>query len=331
MRLSSFIAILLFFSLNGTFAQFDFGKKQETDVLHPETDAGGCSLGQSVTQRWLFGAKLRAGSECTDILMLIPIPMEWPEQKVRILDQSVDSIARVSLHRIGGGGNIMRVSIPRIPAGRISESTITLEITKHELLPPVNVAKYVIPKKPANHLKEYLQPSPKIESNQRQFVDLFRLITANKPTDWEKIEAVYVYTRDKIQYSDATKAKEGKGASAAFRDGIGDCKDLCSAFIAICRAGRVPARTVGIPEHCYAEFYLEDSTTNQGHWIPCQPAGVYAFGGMPEFKPIIQKGDQFRVPDLPNERKVFLTGDLIGNYPADGIKPKPTFIRELLE
>lgn len=34
----------------------------------------------------------------------------------------------------------------------------------------------------------------------------------------------------------------------------------------------------------------------QGHWIPCQAAGEYCFGAMREARPILQKGDKFKVP-----------------------------------
>ena len=33
----------------------------------------------------------------------------------------------------------------------------------------------------------------------------------------------------------------------------------------------------------------------EGHGFACQAAGSYAFGNMPEAKPILQKGDKFRV------------------------------------
>ena len=52
---------------------------------------------------------------------------------------------------------------------------------------------------------------------------------------------------------------------------------------------------VWVPGHCYPEFYLEDAE-GRGHWIPCQAAGTRAFGSMPEHRPILQKGDNFRVP-----------------------------------
>ncbi len=57
----------------------------------------------------------------------------------------------------------------------------------------------------------------------------------------------------------------------------------------------IPAKAVWIPGHTYPEFYLEEKK-GQGHWFPCQVAGQYEFGSMTELKPILQKGDRFRLP-----------------------------------
>jgi hypothetical protein len=34
----------------------------------------------------------------------------------------------------------------------------------------------------------------------------------------------------------------------------------------------------------------------RGQWFPCQAAGDYQFGSMVEARPILQKGDRFRLP-----------------------------------
>jgi hypothetical protein len=77
---------------------------------------------------------------------------------------------------------------------------------------------------------------------------------------------------------------------------------MTALFIAICRARGIPARAVWIPQHTYPEFYLEDGQGN-GHWFPCQVAGPYEFGGMTEAFPILQKGDNFKIPGLPRARR----------------------------
>ena len=80
----------------------------------------------------------------------------------------------------------------------------------------------------------------------------------------------------------------------ALDSGKGDCEELSSLFIAICRARDIPARAVWIPGHTYPEFYLLDENGN-GQWFPCQAAGSRQFGEMNERRPVLQKGDRFKV------------------------------------
>jgi hypothetical protein len=131
--------------------------------------------------------------------------------------------------------------------------------------------------------------------------------------------------RENVQYQEVSpEANERdksplKGAFAALKDKTGDCEELTSLFIAICRASDIPARTVHVQGHCYPEFYLQDDE-GQGHWFPCQAAGSEAFGGIPEHRPIWQKGDNFRAPERPREAQ---------RYVAEG-KPRVKFVRKQL-
>ena len=164
-------------------------------------------------------------------------------------------------------------------------------------------------------------PSPGIESRHRQIITLAKSIASEHDDAWSKVEALYDQAREQVEYVNGPF----KGAIAALKDGTGDCEELSSLFIAMCRAIGVPARTVWIPGHCYAEFYLEDET-GEGHWFPCQPAGSRAFGSMPEFRPILQKGDNFTVPEKPREKQRYVAEYLTGT----GGNPKVKFIRELV-
>src|SRR5262249_39656437 len=109
-------------------------------------------------------------------------------------------------------------------------------------------------------------------------------------------------------------------------EGTGDCEDISSLFIAMCRASEIPARTVWVPGHCFPEFYLEDKQGN-GYWIPCQAAGDRAFGGIGELRPILQKGDNFRVPE-ERERQRYVAE----HFRAADAKGAPSvrFVREML-
>ena len=60
--------------------------------------------------------------------------------------------------------------------------------------------------------------------------------------------------------------------------------------------------------------------------ITTEAAGTRAFGSMPEFRPILQKGDNFRPPHNRKERKRYLAEHLEGK----GGRPKVRFVRDLV-
>ena len=75
------------------------------------------------------------------------------------------------------------------------------------------------------------------------------------------------------------------------------------------------------------EFYLEDKE-GKGHWFPCQAAGTRAFGGIPEDRPVLQKGDNFRLPDNRRERVRYLPERVTGT--ASKGKPRVKWVREMV-
>ena len=156
---------------------------------------------------------------------------------------------------------------------------------------------------------EYLAPSPYIESRNPKIVKLAKQVTAGKK-NWDEVEAICDTVRAKIKF----KAGDLKGALKGLNDGTGDCEEYSTLFIAMCRAVDIPARTVWVPGHCYSEFYLVDGK-GKGYWFPCQSAGAKAFGGIPETRPILQKGDDFHDPDRPRERLRYVNEFLKGSMP----------------
>lgn len=308
------IACLFSFCLPAA-AQFDEGG-----------DEGGAGLGKSRTQRWKAGLIVTAqGGRCNGIVGYAPMPVDWPEQKVTIVDEDITKGAKIGYRMVDGVVKLMVVNISSIPAGHTAKALVVQEITRHAQTPPDDTGQYKIPTKKQldRKLKMYLAPSPFIQSRDAKIRNLAKEIAADKEGAWEKVEAMYDWVQENIKY------KEGplKGAIKALRDKEGDCEELSSLFIGLCRASGVPARTVWVPGHCYAEFYLIDED-GKGHWFPCQPAGSREFGGIRELRPILQKGDNFRHPENRRQRVRYLPEFVSGKRSAG--KPKVKFVRELM-
>lgn len=295
-----------------------------------EGDPAGSPLGESRVQRWRVGVVVTAsGGACRALRGSIPVPTDWPEQRVRVVEEDVSAEARVTYRMVQDSVKQMLVSIRYLPAGAEAKALVTLEIERSAQLPPENTDIYVLPdpKKLDSSLRRrlapYLAPSPYIESRHARIKDLAKEIPAGKQKAWEKVEAIYDWVRANVRYVNGRP----KGALAALKDGSGDCEELTGLFIAICRAAEIPARTVWVPGHCYPEFFLLDDE-GKGHWFPCQAAGTRAFGAMSEFRPILQKGDNFRAPDNPRKRIRYLYEHLIGTPVPGGGKPRCRFLRE---
>jgi hypothetical protein len=256
-------------------------------------------------QRWQVGIEVHAIAECRGIFATAPIPTNWPEQRVEIVEEDLSPEVRDLKYRVlDNGVKQMMVSIPRLAAGKSAHALVTVEVRRKRILPPENELALDKAKKLPKEVRKFLAASPYIETRNPKIRALAKKLSRDVPATtpaWKQVELIYDWVRDNVQYENGKL----KGAAAALRDGTGDCEELTSLFIALCRLNKIPARTVWVPNHCYPEFYLEDDYGN-GYWIPCQAAGTRDFGSMPDTRPVLQKGDNFDVPELRGKKQRFV-------------------------
>jgi len=282
-------------------------------------------MDKQLTQRWQAGAVIQAmGGPCGGLFGTISVPTDWPEQQVKVVEEDISPSVRRVTYRKQAGLKQMVFSIPQLPAGQTATALITFEITKSSVLAPENTERFVIPRNAPRDVRIYLGASPAIEVRNSSIRSKANEIVEGKETAWEKVEAIYDWVRENVNY----KGGKLKGAVAALRDGSGNKHDLTSLFIALCRANKVPARTVWVPDHCYAEFYLMDEK-GEGHWFPCQVAGTRDFGSMADHRPILQKGENIKVPEK-RERQRFVAEYLTGRAGRGSGSPDVKFVRKLL-
>ncbi|MDZ4784088.1 MAG: transglutaminase domain-containing protein [Planctomycetia bacterium] len=298
-------------------------------AVDPKEDTNnGPTLGDETVQHIQLGLTVESqGGECRGIHGTTPIPIEWPEQSVRVVAEDITpNVAQVDYRMVAGTVQQMVIDVPFVAPLEKVNALVTMEVTKRKLIAPTDTAQYTLPnkKKLPPDVRIYLGPSPKIESRHAKIRSTAKEILKDKrdASAWEQVEAIYDGVRERVEYKNGPI----KGALAALKDGDGDCEELTSLFIAICRAEDIPARTVWVPGHCYPEFYLWDATET-GYWFPCQAAGDRAFGEIDEQRPILQKGDNFRDPDRPKQQLRYLSEFLTGK----GGKPKVKFVREIVD
>ena len=318
-------------------------------IKAPET-SGGVRFGDVEVTRYRVGATIDARRGAVrNITAMVAVPFPCPEQEVEVVDEDVTSnVGRYDYRTLAdGGARQFVITIPFLPAGQKAHAIVTFEVRTRTILPPLETSTLSIPAKPDRQLKRFLGRSPFIETNHTKIKKAARQIFANLPaatvdgqvdpvdsnesiespplTDWQRVEAIYDFVQESIRYVEG----DDKSAVQTLKDGQGDCQNISALFVALCRTSKIPARIVWVHEHNYAEFCLADAEGNL-HWFPCESAGSRAFGEMPLARPILQKGDNFRVPERPRDRLRYASNFMVGEgLPGSG-KPRVKYIQEQL-
>src|SRR5262245_15384942 len=285
---------------------------------------------ESQTHKWEFGIAIRSvGGSSTNLFGTFPVPTEWPEQQVKVVNEQISPTVLRHRYRASDGLKQMLIEVPQLSLGSTAECFITFEITKRAQTPPSDTTKLVIPKEVPAPLRKFLAPSPLIESTNAKVRTLARELPAGKETAWEQVQAIVDGVREQVKYEQDNK-NVFKGAIGALRDGKADREDLTATFVAVCRAAKIPARMVWSMDYCYAEFYLEETPDEaateekpvkdkksgkgpepKGAWYPCVVHQKVELGSCRDFRPIMEKGDNFKVPEEKAVQRYineFLTG-----------------------
>jgi hypothetical protein len=249
---------------------------------------------QSMTMQ--FGMKFNSQQNyCTNILATIPFPMDWPEQKVTVVSNQIPDQMATQFRDLPAGARQLVMKMAAMPPNTLMDLVVQVQIEKSFINPPPDTSIFRIPSSKTMHkeLKWYMGSSPYIDAELSDIRKTAKKIEDSKPDNaWQHVERIYDWVRENIQY----RSGGIRQIKEALKDKQGDCEEMTGIFVALCRASDIPARCVWVPEHCYPEFYLEDEDGN-GHWFPCQVAGERQFGQMHDYRPILQKGDRFKVPE----------------------------------
>lgn len=288
--------------------------------------------GQTVVQRWRLGMVITAeGGGFRGLVGSTTVPMDWPEQKVRLVAEDLSPGVTISYRNFEGTARQLVVRVPVLRANEEARAVLTFEIQRHLPLPPDRPDAFQLPdpKKLDRKLAGYLGPSPQIEADHPDVKRLAEQLTARHPTAWGKVQAIYDWVRKHVERQD-NRGQEMKGTVQTLNEATGDCDEMTGVFVALCRALGVPARMVRVPGHVFGEFYLLDAQ-GKGQWFPCEVAAGEAFGTLADPRPILQKGDNILAVDPATRRKTrfrILPETLTGTAAVPGAQPKMRLICE---
>ena len=284
----------------------------EPEMVKPKSRPNdGIQFSNPVESIWEFGLKINSTGNTRGIVATVPVPMDWPEQEIEIIHE--ERTANVSKFRMSNPTKHSRqfqFKIGQMSGNQPEIAYIRFKVKKQMIGAPKKLTDLKIPAKPSSKVRTFLKPSMFIESNHKRIKAIAKDLRNEKLSGWDQVEKNYRWVREEIQYK---FDKVNRSCLEALDSKQGDCGELSSLFIAICRAQGIPARAIWIPDHTYPEFYLEDGS-GKGHWFPCQAAGSFQFGAMTEARPVLAKGDRFRIPGEKKEVR-FLRPTLMAKIP----------------
>ena len=273
---------------------------------------GGISFGPPTKTNWRVGVVMATGTNnVRNVQCRIPVPVQWPEQKVAVFDENLPpEITDVGWEDLGNI-RLMTFRITSVPAGEKFVATVTFQVETSQIIAPKNTSIFRIPDKKTRDIKPYFGESPGISLRNTKLKKQAKLLFGGGLSDWAKVESAFDWVRDNIE----ERTGESKGSIEAFKNKFGTGEDRVSLFVAMCRINKVPARMVFIDGSQYAEFYMVDDK-KQGHWFPAQVTGIREFGSVGEPRVILQKGDNYKVPGEKKKLKfVPATGTVKNNPP----------------
>ncbi|MFT7634018.1 MAG: hypothetical protein ACI87E_005077 [Mariniblastus sp.] len=270
--------------------------KQEDEIPIP-----GLTYSDPVETKWKMNAIIKGGSgPANNMLITIPIPSNWPEQSVSIVEEDFPpNIARVAYRDLESGVRQLVASIPQIRPREEITISVTFVVATSQANAVADPTIFVRPKTNHRAGKSYLGVGPQINFRNSKLKKQVKEVVAGKDGIWKEIEGIFDWVRDNIEETPG----DAKNVLDAFQDKIGCAEDKVGLFVAMCRAHKIPARIVWVEGFQRAEFMLVDEQT-QPHWFPCSVAGIREFGSVTEPVIILQKGDSIRVPEKEGRQKL---------------------------
>lgn len=235
-----------------------------------------------------------ADGESRNVVVVAPVPMDWPEQQTRLLSEKYEEGGKLEYSVKPGQCKTFKFTIPTIEAGKSASVELLYEMTRWRMefvAPPEELS---LPRgAPSEVRDQFAGPAPGLEMKHPKIVDLARELEKEHHEEgaWETVKGFWSWTRENVDFQNG----DFRGALFAIEQGCGDCEEMSALFVSMCRLSKVVARSVWVEGHNYPEFYLLDKQ-GRGHWIPAQVVGPEWFGEMTEYRPIFQKGDRFLDP-----------------------------------
>ena len=146
--------------------------------------------GPAQAHRWKAGIVIQASAgPCRSVSGYVPVPMEWPEQTVKLVNQDVSAGVKVSYLTLNDSAKLMMISIPWIAGGKTAKAEVTFECNRSMQLPPEDKAAFSLPdvEKLDPALHRYLGSSPMIETQNAAVRKAAKENGASAKRAWDRV------------------------------------------------------------------------------------------------------------------------------------------------
>ena len=281
------------------------------------------SYSDPIEFRLKVGCRVVGGADkCKNMIVTIPLPTDWPEQTAVLESEDLPPEVRVTKYRtLDSGVKRLIMLLPSVPANEeiLISQIYRVQVSRIEGAQQTDTLE--IPKRVEKVNRPYLGVSPMISFRNSKMRARVKEITAEHETAWAKVEAIFDWVRDNIEEHE----EPSEDTLSVFRAQAGNSEDKVALFVGMCRALKVPARMVWVDGNQTAEFFLINED-GYGSWYPCQVAGPREFGSMSDVRVVLQKGDNFKVPEKESPQKFVAEFAITKGK----VRPSVEFVRELL-
>ena len=205
------------------------------------------------------------------IKVWMPMVVEWDAQRSIVIEETIPSPSSMWKDPQYGSG-VLFWEFRGEPSGGSS-----LSITDQFVYTCYEVNYYVDMEKIGTYDEDdpdymtFTRSGKYLEANDPEIVETAKEIVGDETNLYTAAYSIYEWVIDHMTYQLVGGLK---GAKFAYENGYGECGDYSALFVALCRAGGIPARPVvgrwatskAGDWHVWAEFYLPSYG-----WIPVDP------------------------------------------------------------
>jgi len=238
------------------------------------------------------GIKLEGTGAASQIKATTPVPIPLPEQKIDDINVKSQG-CQAAVRRVGPNAAQLVLAAGSISRGQVVAAVAEMKMTLHKQYHAYQRDQFPAQQEPPKSvLRAYGYDTAGIQTKHRDVRELQKKVGGKLSNPWDQAKAYYQWVWENIR----ARVRSYTSVLRAIRDRVGDCEERAAVFVALCRASGIPARLVWVPNHNWAEFYLQDEA-GRGHWIPAHTAAYSWFGWTGAHELVIQKGDNVFVPE----------------------------------